>query len=153
LSDERGQVLPLAVVMLLVLLLLAVPVLSAGWLLGTRSAAQRAADAAALAGAGQAVLAREVDARGAVYCARIAVNPVGGPAAAARYWTRNTAALASIRTRAFVAVPDGALLTVQATVAAANPLWAGQPATTWTVTAVARVQQPPGIPACPNAKG
>lgn len=152
-SDERGQVLPLAVVMLLVLLLLAVPVLSAGWLLGTRSAAQRAADAAALAGAGQALLAREVDARGTVYCARVAVNPVSGPAVAAQYWARNTAALATMRTRAFVAVPDGAVLTVQATVIAADPLWAAQAAATWTVTAVARVQQPPGIPPCPNAKG
>jgi hypothetical protein len=152
LSDTRGQVLPLAVVLLLVLTLLAVPLLTAGWLLGARSLAQRAADAAALAGAGQAVLARQVDARGDTYCESIAVDPVAGPALAARYWARNLGAIPGLGTETFSVLPQGPTLTVQAQVGAAVPLWAGKPTVTWTVTAVAKVVQPAGVPACPTSE-
>ena len=144
-SEERAQVLPLAVILVVVLALLTVPVLSAGWLMGTRSASQRAADAAALAGAGQAVVARQVDARGDAYCASIAVDPVRGPAAAARYWALNAAGM---QTRSFSAVPQGATLTVRASVAARAPLWTGERVVTWDVVAIAKVVQPAGAPAC-----
>ncbi len=136
--------------MVIVLLLAALPVLSAGWLLGTRSAVQRAADAAALAGAGRALIAKQVDARGNTYCESLAVDPVNAPSAAAAYWAENTAAIPSLQTTDFLALPAGPTLTVQATVSAPGgglELF-GQGTVTWTVTAEAELQQPPGVAAC-----
>ncbi len=135
--------------MMLLLCLLAVPVLSAAWLIGTRTAVQRAADAAALAGAGLAVVAQQVDARGDVYCATAAVDPVQGPAVAAQYWARNVTGIPTLQTLAFVARPQGATLTVQGTVSAAAPLRSPSSRTVWTVTAVAELRQPAGVAACP----
>lgn len=142
--------LPFAAIGLLMLIALALPLLSAGWLLGTRTAVQRAADAAALAGAGQAVLQRQVDARGTTYCESLAVDPVAGPTAAADYWTENTSAIPGLATTDFVALPHGPDLTVQATVSAppGGLLLLGQTSVTWTVTAEAEVQRPAAVPSC-----
>jgi hypothetical protein len=143
-------VLPLTVIALAMATVLALPVLSAGWLLGTRSAVQRAADAAALAGAGQAIVAAQSDARGNLYCEDLAVDPVQGPATAARYWTRNARLLLSLQTESFVALPAGRTLQVLAIVRAPGGglVFAGASRVTWTVTAEAEIVQPSGVPTC-----
>jgi hypothetical protein len=81
--EQAGSLLPFAVLMVLAFALAALPFLSAAYLVGTRWYVQRAADAAALAGAGQQVVRTLTDARGIVYCETVAVDPVAGPQAAA----------------------------------------------------------------------
>jgi hypothetical protein len=142
-------VLPLAVLVLAALIVAALPFLSGAMLLGTRAAVQSAADAAAIAGAGQAIVARRVDARGNTYCETIAVDPAKGPLVASEYWVRNVSRL-PILTRAFAALPSGRTLTVYATVVApgAGLAVVGVSSITWTVTAEAELQPTSGVPTC-----
>jgi hypothetical protein len=149
-GDQFGTSLPLALLLMLSFLWFALPLLSWVGVDGTRVMVQRAADAAALAGASQSVLTEQTDARGAVYCETVTVDPREAPAVAARYWRANTSALRSLRTSSFAAVPSGNRLTVRATVSippGAFVLW-GFSELTWSVEATAEAVQPATVPAC-----
>jgi hypothetical protein len=149
-GDEGGSILPFAVILLLLFVLAALPFLSAGYLEGTRWYVQRAADAAALAGAGRQVIQTQTDARGIVYCETVAVDPVAGPQAAATYWASNTVSQPSLVTQSFSAVPSGGTITVQATVQAPGGalILVGQPDVNWSVLAEAQAQNTSGLPNC-----
>lgn len=101
---------------LLIVALVAVPGLALGYFL--RASAASAADAAALACASQAVVTQEVDARGVVYAREVAVDPVAGPAAAARAWAAALGRVPAARTAAFAAQAAGAECRVRAAVGA-----------------------------------
>jgi hypothetical protein len=149
-ADRRGAILPLALLLTLAFVWFALPLLTWIGLDGTRVLVQRAADAAALAGAGQAILTRQTDARGQVYCQTLAVDPVAGPVAAARYWQADTAALPSLVTAAFAATASGNRLTVAATVQVPSGgfvFW-GFSTLSWTVQATAEAVYPSGVPTC-----
>ena len=101
---------------LLILALVAVPGLALGYFL--RAAASSAADAAALACASQAEVTTQVDARGVVYGRVVAVDPVAGPAAAARTWAAALRRVPAAHTAAFSARTAGAECLVRAAVGA-----------------------------------
>jgi hypothetical protein len=138
-------------VFVLLLVLGAIPVVAAAWLEGARWYAQRAADAAALAGAEQQVVIREVDARGIVYCETVAVDPVAAPQAAESYWRRDTASFPGFATLAWQAVPQGRTLTLQATVSVPpgglEPLLGGA-SVSWSLLAEAEAVRVTDLPAC-----
>ncbi len=148
--DERGQILPLALLLLLAMMVLTLPMITANQTYGSVALVQRAADAAAIAGAGQAILEKQTDARGQVYCETVAVNPSTAPTVAAQFWQNNLASMPSIQTVAFSAVPNGATLTVTATVSMPGGGFTlvGQNSLSWSLLAEAEVVQPSGVPAC-----
>ncbi len=149
-SERRAAVIPLTLFLILAFIWFTFPLITWMMLDASRTVTQRAADAAALAGAGQAVLSQQTDARGEVYCGTVAVDPTAGPVAAAQFWAKNTAALPSLQTAAFAAVPTGNALTVTATVTVPSGgfvFW-GFRALTWSVTATATALYPPGTPPC-----
>ena len=75
----------------------------------------------------------------------------GPTAAATQYWKANTAAIPSLQTKSFLAVPDGSTLSVQASVSVPGGGLAlvGVPTLTWQVNAEAQAQpQASGVPTC-----
>jgi hypothetical protein len=141
---------PFTVILLLLFVLVAMPFMSAAALEGTRWYTQRAADAAALAGASQQVVAQQTDARGIVYCETVAVDPLAGPQAASVYWSADTGQASGLATTRFVAAPNGDTLTVQASVRVpgGGMILVGQPSVSWTVLAEARARNSSGLPDC-----
>jgi hypothetical protein len=150
LREERGQVLPLALFLILCLILFAMPLLTSDLATGTVILTQRAADAAAIAGASEAILSTQSDARGTTYCTTVAVDPTAAPAAAAHAWQTYLSSDPSLTTTAFSALPNGPSLTV--TVSVSMPpggfVLFGKPALAWTVSATAQALQPAGTTAC-----
>lgn len=136
--------------MVLAFVLAALPLISAGYLEGTRWYTQRAVDAAALAGGGQQVIETQTDARGISYCETVAVDPVAGPHAASSFWATDTASQPSLVTERFSAWPDGDTITVRAGVSApgGGMVLVGQPTVAWQVMAEARAEDDSGLPPC-----
>ena len=150
-GDQRGQAWPLVLTLLLGLILLALPIIATGYAEGTLWLTQQAADAAALAGAQHTVTEQQTDAAGTVFCQSVAVDPIAGPAAALRYWDANLAAMPSLQTVSFLAVPDGNTLSVQAKVnlPGGGLALVGDQTLTWQVAAEAQTAAPAsGLPAC-----
>ena len=150
-GDQRGQAWPLVLTLLLGLILLALPIIATGYAEGTLWLTQQAADAAALAGAQHTVTEQQTDAAGTVFCQSVAVDPLAGPAAAQHYWNANLAAMPSLVTTSFLAVPDGSTLSIQASVSVPGGGLAlvGVPTLTWQVRAEAQAVAPAsGLPAC-----
>ena len=149
-SEQRAAVIPLTLFLILAFIWFMFPMVTWMMLDGTRTLTQRAADAAALAGASQAILSQQTDARGAVYCDTVAVDASAGPVAAAQYWQKNTAALPSLQTTAFTAVSNANSLSVTASVTAPSGgfvFW-GFTTLNWSVTATATALYPPGSTPC-----
>lgn len=148
--SEQAAVIPLTLFLILAFIWFMFPMVTWMMLEGTRTLTQRAADAAALAGASQAVLSQQTDARGIVYCDTVAVDASAGPVAAAQYWQKNTAALRSLQTTAFTAVPGANSLTVTASVAVPSGgfLFWGFTTLNWSVTSTATALYPPGTSPC-----
>jgi len=150
LRGEQAAVLPLSLLLILAFIWFIFPLVT--WMLtdGTRTLTQRAADAAALAGASQAILSEQTDARGVVYCDTVAIDPSAAPAAAARFWQQNTSALPSLQTTSFRVVAAGNALTVTASVAAPSGgfLFWGFGTLQWSVAATATALYPQGATPC-----
>lgn len=137
-ASESGQALVLGVWGVAI----AVTVLLLGAAIGLveaqHAAVQSAADAAALACASRATVARQVDARGVVYGVSVRVAADRGAVAAAAVWSANVDSL-PVRTLQFQAVAVQASCRVRASVAARG--WLGalvrSPGRVWRVEAAA----------------
>lgn len=142
---------PLALLLFLGFLFLAAPMLQMAIVSGTRVLVQQAADAAALAGAQQAVVREEVDARGAVYCESLAVDPVAAPGKAAETWQANVASQPSLQALTWVPAPDGMKFGLQSTVSLppGGLILMGFRDVEFPVAAQAEQVQPEGVAACP----
>ena len=150
LRSDRAQSTVLGLFLILTFLLFALPVLSFGMVSGWVLVSQRAADAAVLAGAQQVTISKQVDARGAVYCEQVAVDPATAAPAAKTYWTDDTASV-PLTTASFTATAKGATLTVEVAVTAPPLAFAlfGKPDLAWSVASSATAVLPPGgPPAC-----
>lgn len=141
---------PLALLLFLGVLFLAAPLLQMAIISGTRVLVQQAADAAVLTGAQQAVIREEVDARGAVYCESLAVDPVAAPAKAAEAWQANVASQPSLRALSWVPAPDGMRFSVQSTVSLppGGLILMGFRDVEFPVAAEAEQVQPEGVQPC-----
>ena len=148
--SDQGQSTVLGLFLILTFLLFALPVISFGMVSGWVLVSQRAADAAALAGAQHVTISKQVDARGAVYCEQVAVDPGPAATAAKAYWSQNTASV-PLTAAPFAATAKGATLTVDAAVTAPPLAFAlfGKQDLAWSVASSATAVIPPGgPPAC-----
>ncbi len=148
--SDRAQSTVLGLFLILTFLFFALPVLSFGMVSGWVLVSQRAADAAALAGAQHVTVSKQVDARGAVYCVQVAVDPAAAAPAAKTYWTKDTASV-PVTTASFAATAKGATLTVDVAVTAPPLAFAlfGKQDLAWSAASSATAVVPPGgPPAC-----
>lgn len=147
--DEDGQALLLLVVFVAAVLVAFALFVGTAHRYDVRGEVQKAADAAAIAGAQHAVLVEKRDARGIVYCRRVAVDPVAGPSAAKNFWDRNITGIPGVKANSFLAVATGDTLVITASVDIAPQGIVGEgDVVTVTVTAAAREKQPSDAVPC-----
>ena len=101
LADSSGQVLLLGVLFIVGILLPMLASVGVAAFVLARGGAQDAADAAALAGASQVVVTKQVDALGHVYGYTAQINPQTAPGAAASAWDANAGSFLGGTTTAF----------------------------------------------------
>lgn len=149
LRDEGGQALVLLVVFVAAVLVAFAMVVGTAHRYDVRGEVQKAADAAALAGAQHAVVTEKRDARGIVYCASVAVDPDAGPAAAKAVWSANIRSIPGYRADRVAVLVDGDVLTVVGEVdVAPQGIVREDGVVTVTVTATAREGQSSEGPPC-----
>jgi|GEM_PF-4405243 len=148
-GDERGQMIPLTLMLFLICILFAVPMLSAMQAGGEVIVVQRAADAAALVAAGQATITYKPVGPGQ-YCEQVSIHGSRTTTAAWQQWKYEMQVVPRIQTTAFAVKVRGQVVTVDASVAAPPGGFSlfGQKSLDWSVFSESGFQMPPGMSAC-----